>query len=91
LTHFAGIVMTPRRRVPKIRQIEFVSLSEKRILLILVTADGDVQNRLLVSRHAPYSPSELVTATNYLNQHFVGHDFEHIHARVQEELHELRR
>ncbi|MCP5230097.1 heat-inducible transcriptional repressor HrcA [Accumulibacter sp.] len=89
LTRFAGIVMTPRRQVPKIRQIEFVSLSEKRILLILVTSDGDVQNRLLFPGRS-YSPSELVTATNYLNQHFVGGDFEHIRQRVQEELQRLR-
>lgn len=47
LTHFAGIVATPRRTTPKIRQIEFLSLSEKRILLILITSDGDVQNRIL--------------------------------------------
>jgi heat-inducible transcriptional repressor len=85
LTHFAGIVLTPRRLAPKIRQMEFVSLSERRVLLILVTSDGDVQNRLLFTTRA-YTPSELVTATNYLNQHFVGHDFEHIHGRVQEEL-----
>ncbi|MBL8395745.1 MAG: heat-inducible transcriptional repressor HrcA [Candidatus Accumulibacter sp.] len=89
LTHFAGIVMTPRRLTPRIRQIEFVSLSERRVLLILVTADGDVQNRLLFTSRA-YTPSELVTATNYLNQHFVGHDFEHIHGQVREELQELR-
>jgi heat-inducible transcriptional repressor len=48
--------------------MEFVSLSEKRILLILVTSDGDVQNRLLFPERS-YTPSELVTATNYLNQH----------------------
>ncbi|WP_291992410.1 heat-inducible transcriptional repressor HrcA [Candidatus Accumulibacter sp. ACC003] len=89
LTRFAGIVLTPRRRVPQIRQIEFVSLSEKRILLILVTSDGDVQNRLLFPGRS-YSPSELVTATNYLNQHFVGRDFEHIRRRVQDELQKLR-
>ncbi|MCB1967944.1 MAG: heat-inducible transcription repressor HrcA, partial [Candidatus Accumulibacter sp.] len=89
LTHFAGIVLTPRRRVPQIRQIEFVSLSEKRILLILVTSDGDVQNRLLFPGRS-YTPSELVTATNYLNQHFIGRDFEHIRRRVQEELQKLR-
>jgi heat-inducible transcriptional repressor len=52
LTRFAGIVLTPRRLAPKIRQMEFVSLSERRVLLILVTSDGDVQNRLLFT-HAP--------------------------------------
>jgi heat-inducible transcriptional repressor len=89
LTRFAGIVLTPRRLAPKIRQMEFVSLSERRVLLILVTSDGDVQNRLLFTTRA-YTPSELVTATNYLNQHVVGHDFEHIHGRVREELQALR-
>ena len=89
LTRFAGIVLTPRRKALKIRQIEFVSLSEKRILLILVTSDGDVQNRILFSER-PYSPSELVVATNYLNQYFAGHDFEHIRERVREDLLRLR-
>lgn len=89
LTHFAGIVLTPRRKSTRIRQIEFVSLSEKRILLILVTTDGDVQNRILFTER-PYSPSELVVATNYLNQYFAGHDFEQIRHRVRQDLLELR-
>jgi heat-inducible transcriptional repressor len=89
LTHFAGIVMTPRRMAPKIRQVEFLSLSDKRILLILVTADGDVQNRILFTERA-YSHSELVTASNTLNKYFAGHDFEHIRHRVKEDLLRLR-
>lgn len=89
LTHFAGIVLSPRRKTPKIRQIEFVSLSEKRILLILVTTDGDVQNRILFTER-PYSASELVIATNYLNQYFAGNDFLQIRNRVKEDLLRLR-
>ncbi|HPT51145.1 MAG TPA: heat-inducible transcriptional repressor HrcA [Accumulibacter sp.] len=89
LTRFAGIVLTPRRVTPQIRQMEFVSLSERRILLILVTSDGDVQNRLLFPGR-PYTPLELVMATNYLNQHFAGRDFEHIRQHVQDELLQLR-
>jgi heat-inducible transcriptional repressor len=89
LSQFAGIVLTPRRIAPKIRQMEFVGLSEKRILLILVTTDGDVQNRILFGERA-YTPSELTTATNYLNQHFVGHDFEYIRSRLHDELLKLR-
>ncbi|MDR2787991.1 MAG: heat-inducible transcriptional repressor HrcA [Candidatus Accumulibacter sp.] len=88
-THFAGIVFTPRRKSQRIRQMEFVSLSEKRILLILVTTDGSVQNRILFSERA-YSASELVVATNYLNQHFAGHDFEQIRNRVRSDLRKLR-
>src|SRR5690349_8496727 len=47
LTQFAGVVMTPRRRAMTFKHIEFLRLSEKRILLIVVTPDGDVQNRIL--------------------------------------------
>lgn len=88
LTHFAGIVATPRRNSPKIRQIEFLNLSEKRILLILITTDGTVQNRILFTEH-PYTPSELVSAANYLNQNFAGLDFEQIRTRVRDELKQL--
>src|SRR5438270_3693428 len=47
LTQFAGVVMTPRRRSMTVRHIEFLKLSEKRVLLIVVTPEGDVQNRIL--------------------------------------------
>lgn len=89
LTHFAGIVVAPRRTAAKIRQIEFLNLSDKRILLIIVTADGDVQNRILLTEK-PYSPAELVTAANYLNQNFAGLDFEQIRSRLHAELQQLR-
>ncbi|MBS1189427.1 MAG: hrcA [Rhodocyclaceae bacterium] len=89
LTHFAGIVVAPRRTAPKIRQIEFLNLSEKRILLIIVTAEGDVQNRILLTEK-PYSPAELVSAANYLNQNFAGLDFEQIRSRLHAELKQLR-
>jgi heat-inducible transcriptional repressor len=89
LTRFAGVVVAPRRQAPRIRQIEFLSLSEKRILLIIVTDEGDVQNRILFTQRS-YSPSELTTAANYLNQHFAGLDFAQIRARVHDELKQLR-
>jgi heat-inducible transcriptional repressor len=89
LTHFAGIVLTPRRKTPRIRQLEFVGLSEKRILLILVSTDGDVQNRILFTERA-FSPSELVTATNTLNDYFAGHELEFIRRRVRDDLVRLR-
>ncbi len=89
LTRFAGVVLAPRRQAPRIRQVEFLGLSEKRILLIIVTQDGDVQNRILFTQRA-YTPSELITAANYLNQNFAGLDFEQIRLRLQEELKQLR-
>jgi heat-inducible transcriptional repressor len=89
LTHFAGVVMAPRRQASRIRQVEFLSLSEKRILLIIVTTDGDVQNRILISERS-HSPAELVAAANYLNQNFSGMDFEQIRRRVRDEIQRLR-
>jgi heat-inducible transcriptional repressor len=47
LSQFAGVVLSPRR-AQVFHQIEFIRLSEKRILLIIVTPDGDVQNRILL-------------------------------------------
>ncbi|PKO86768.1 MAG: heat-inducible transcriptional repressor HrcA [Betaproteobacteria bacterium HGW-Betaproteobacteria-12] len=89
LTHFAGVVIAPRRKASRIRQIEFLSLAERRILLIIVTADGDVQNRILNTEKA-YSPAELVSAANYLTQNFAGLDFEQIRHRLASEIQQLR-
>lgn len=88
LTRFAGIVLTPRRSAG-FRHIEFLKLAEKRLLLILVTAEGDVQNRIIQTEKA-YSPSELVEAANMLNQNFAGCTFEEIRRRIHTELKQLR-
>ena len=88
LSHFAGVVMTPRR-ASLFRQVEFLRLSERRILLIIVTPDGDVQTRVL-STERDYTQSQLVEAANYINAHFAGLDFESIRARLQSELASLR-
>ena len=89
LTHFAGVVVAPRRAPSRIRQIEFLTLSENRIQLINVTTDGEVQNRVL-STEKSYSSSELVGAANYLNQNFAGMDFEQIRERLAGEIQQLR-
>src|SRR5688500_2923993 len=90
LTQFAGVVMSPRRRAVTFRQIEFLRLSEKRILLIVVTADGDVQNRILFTER-DFSASELIEAANYVNQNYAGQSFEDVRKHLQGELRELRR
>ena len=89
LTQFAGVVVTSRRKPPAFRQIEFMRMSDRRVLLIVITTEGDVQNRIL-SVERDYSPAELVTAANFLNQHFSGQTFEAARSRLQRELHELR-
>lgn len=87
LSQFAGVVLTPRRS-STFRQVEFLRLSEKRVLLIIVTPDGDVQNRILLTQH-DYSPAQLVEAANILNQQFAGHTFEDARRRLGGDLHEL--
>ncbi len=90
LTHFAGIVVTPRRRGSGLKHVEFMQLSEKRVLLILVASDGDVQNRILVTEKA-YSPSQLTEAANYINQHYAGYEFDQLREKVKLELSQLHR
>ena len=71
VTQFAGIVFLPDSSASKFRQIEFVSLSSNRILVILVTEDGTVQNRV-IHNNQDYSSSELTEAANYFNEVFRG-------------------
>jgi len=89
LTRFAGVVLAPRRQSVVFRQVEFLTLSEKRILLIIVTPEGDVQNRILLTERA-YSPSELMEAANFINQHYAGCRLDEIRGRVSDELRQLR-
>lgn len=88
LSQFAGVVMTPRHE-SIFQQIEFLRLSEKRILLVIVAPNGDVQNRLLLTE-VDYSPSQLVQAANYINQHYGGLSFDEVRTRLQNELRQLR-
>lgn len=71
LTRHAGLVMVPRRDLVDLRHIEFVRLDERRVLAIVVCANGDVQNQLIHTER-PYGESELEQAGNYLNHHFAG-------------------
>jgi heat-inducible transcriptional repressor len=88
LSQFAGVVLTPRRS-SSFRQVEFLRLSERRVLLIIVTPEGDVQNRILLTQH-DYTPSQLIEAANILNQHFAGASFEEARRRLGTDLTELR-
>ena len=88
LSQFAGVVLTPRREMT-FQQIEFLRLSEKRILLVIVAPGGDVQNRLLLT-DVDYTPSELVQAANYINQHYAGLSFDEVKLKLGEELRQLR-
>jgi len=85
LSQFAGVVMIPKRKTTTFKHLEFLPLSEKRILVIIVTTDGNVQNRVIMA-DKPYSASDLIQATNYFNHHFVGCTFDEAHQKLHEEL-----
>jgi heat-inducible transcriptional repressor len=88
LSHFAGVVLTPRSE-SVFKQIEFLRLSEKRILLVVVDPSGNVHNRLLLT-DIDYTPSQLVQAANFINQNYAGQSFEFVRQKLQTELRELR-
>lgn len=88
LSQFVGVVMAPRRS-SLFRHIEFLRLSERRILVILVSPEGDVQNRVIFTE-TDYSPSQLVEAANYLNAHYMGLTLEQVRERLQGEVEKLR-
>ena len=88
LSQFVGVVMTPRR-ASVFRHIEFMRLSERRLLVIIVSPEGDVQNRILFT-DTDYTHSQLVEASNYLNTHFAGMAIEQVRGRVQQDLIKLQ-
>src|SRR5512133_1512981 len=88
LSQFVGVVMAPRR-TSVFRHIEFLRLSEKRFLVIIVSPDGDVQNRVIFTE-ADYTQSQLVEASNFLNSHYTGMAIEEVRERLKNEAETLR-
>ena len=88
LSHFVGVVIAPRRS-SVFRHIEFLRLSEKRFLVIIVSPEGDVQNRVLFTE-ADYTQSQLIEASNYLNLHFSGMAIEQVREKLLLEVESLR-
>jgi heat-inducible transcriptional repressor len=88
LSSFVGVVTAPRK-ASVFHHIEFLRLGEKRVLVILVAPDGDVQNRVIFTAR-DYQQSELVEATNYLNAHYAGLTIEEVRERLKREIDALR-
>ena len=88
LSKFVGVVMAPRR-TSVFRHIEFLRLSEKRFLVIIVSPDGDVQNRVIFTE-TDYAQSQLVEAANFLNSHYAGMAIEEVRERLKHEVEALR-
>jgi heat-inducible transcriptional repressor len=88
LSQFVGVVMAPRR-TSVFRHIEFLRLSDKRFLVIIVSPEGDVQNRVIFTE-VDYTSSQLVEAANYLNGHYAGLSIEQVRERLKNEVETLR-
>ena len=88
LSQFVGVVISPRR-TSAFRHIEFLRLSEKRLLVIIVSPDGDVQNRVIYTE-VDYAQSQLVEGANFLNTHYAGLEIAEVRQRLQNEVESLR-
>ena len=89
LTQFAGVVMIPKRKMLSFKHLEFLPLTEKRILVIIVTSDNNVQNRVILTEKT-YSATELTQASNYFNAHFSGHTFIEAQQKLHAELQQMQ-
>ena len=88
MSQFVGVVMAPRRSTV-FRHIEFLSLSEHRVLVIIVSPDGEVQNRVIHTQTV-YTQSQLQEAANFLNAHYAGLTMEAVRERLRHEVDALR-
>jgi heat-inducible transcriptional repressor len=88
LSQFVGVVLAPKRSAI-FKHIEFLRLSEKRYLVIIVSPDGDVQNRVIFTP-TDYSQSQLIEASNYLNAHYAGLEMEQVRKQLKAELQSLQ-
>jgi heat-inducible transcriptional repressor len=88
LSSFVGVITAPRK-ASVFHHIEFLRLGEKRVLVIIVAPDGDVQNRVIFTAR-DHNTAELLEATNYLNSHYAGLTIEEVRERLQHEIEALR-
>ena len=88
LSSFVGVVTAPRK-ASVFHHIEFLRLGERRLLVILVAPDGDVQNRVIFTAR-DYAAAELIEATNYLNTHYAGLAIDEVQLRLRHEIDTLR-
>ena len=88
LSQFVGVVMAPRRD-SAFRHIEFLRLSDKRVLVIIVSPEGDVQNRVIFTE-TDYAQGQLVEASNFLNRHYSGMNIDEVRERLKNEVEALR-
>jgi heat-inducible transcriptional repressor len=89
ITQLAGVVTLPRPQMASITQVEFVGLSDNRVLVILVFNDREVQNRIIqLERY--HNPDELRRAANFLTERCRGKTLSQVRGDILREMHEAR-
>jgi len=89
VTHMAGIVMLPRQESNAFSHIEFLPLSERRLLVILITEQQQIHNKIIqVPRD--FSPAELQAAANFLNSRFNGKHINSVRTTLAREIQATR-
>ena len=88
LSQFVGVVVAPRRS-SVFGHIEFLRLSDRRVLVIIVSPEGDVQNRVIFTE-VDFTQGQLVEAANFLNANYVGLAIEQVRERLKTEVDSLR-
>ena len=89
LTHSASLVLAPKHEAP-IRHVEFVNLAQDRALVVLVHADGHVENRVFVPPPG-LTPSAMREAANFLNSLGEGRTLSELRNSIAEEISSHRR
>ncbi len=89
ITQLTGVVTMPRREQVRLEHIEFLKLSPKRILVILVVNGQEVQNRV-INTERDFTASELTQSANYLNAEFAGQDLANIRKRLVSSMQQAR-
>ncbi|HHJ13843.1 MAG TPA: heat-inducible transcriptional repressor HrcA [Gammaproteobacteria bacterium] len=89
VTRLAGVVTLPRREYAALQRVEFLPLSSRRVLAILVISDTEVQNCIL-NTERDYSAAELQQFSNFLTEQFAGSELHAVRARLVEELRQTR-
>jgi heat-inducible transcriptional repressor len=89
VTRLAGVVMVPRIEHRGLRHVEFLSLSEDRVLVILVINNNEIHNRFIHTQRR-YSQDELQEASNYLNEILAGRDTQEVRRQLLDDMSRAR-
>ena len=89
ITSLAGIVKVPKGDNVSLKRIEFLPLSENRILTILVLNNDEVQNRILDTKEK-HSASELQKVSNFINENYANQSLDSIRMKLVSDMHETR-